>query len=295
MVLFAFVNANASSDTMVEIPLIGLRCNDRVANVDAVRARLRRPDTEAVSPAVVIFHSNAGVIGVGDNYARRLVQNGFVTLEVDSYTPRSVRSGNDRNAPTACDRLNDAWSALYYLSQDPLVNTQKVGAVGLSSGGLVSLMLAKGFFPRGMASADHRIQAIKGMRYKKFFVLYPACGNILYDEKLNWMRKPNQPRARPTDGELALVVGTDDDYEIDAQSDCAKVIAQWSQDGLRSTLHLIEGATHAFDWPNPPPPGFSRFAKAGKGAFLTIRYSSKATQETEIRLTEFFESFNRQE
>lgn len=252
IVLFFVNSATASSDALVDVPLIGQRCNERVSNVDAVRARLRMPDVGKDLPAVVIFHSNAGVIGVGDNYAKRLVEKGFVTLEVDSYTPRSIRSGNDRNAPTACDRLNDAWSAIYYLSQNPRVDIQKVGAVGFSSGGLVTLMLAKGVFPRGMTSSDNRIQAIKGMRYKKFFVLYPACGNILYDEKMSWMRNPNVPRSKRTDGDLRLVVGTDDDYEIDAKADCPKVIEEWSSYGLRGSLHLIEGATHAYDWPNPP-------------------------------------------
>ena len=45
-------------------------------------------------------------------------------------------------------------------------------------------MLSKGVFPRGMSSPDGRIQALKTMRYRKFFVLYPSCANILYDEKI---------------------------------------------------------------------------------------------------------------
>jgi len=293
LILFAHSSANALSDSLVDIPLIGQRCNDRVANIESVRGRLRTPDTDAASPAVVIFHSNAGVIGVGDNYAKRLVERGFITLEIDSYTPRSIRSGNDRNAPTACDRLNDAWSALFYLAQNPKVNIQKVGAVGLSSGGLVSLMLAKGVFPRGDPSKDERLQASRTMRYKKFFVLYPSCANILYDQNTSWMRNPNMPRSKRTDGDLTLVVGTDDDYEIDAKSDCPKVIEEWSHYGLRSSLHFVEGATHAFDWPSPPPSSFSRFAKAGKGSNLTMRYSPKDTQETELRIIEFFESFKK--
>lgn len=280
----------ASSDSYVDIPLIGQRCNERVANVDTLRARLRQPDVPNKVPAVVIFHSNAGIVGVGDSYARRLVERGFITLEVDSYNPRSVRSGNDRNAPTACDRLNDAWSSLFYLSQNPLVDIEKMGALGLSSGGLVTLMLAKGVFPRGMASSDSRIQAIKGMRYRKFFALYPACGNILYDEKLSWMRNPSMPRSKVTDGDLAVVVGTNDDYEIDAKADCPKVMDEWAQYGLRGELHFLDGATHAFDWRNPPPSGFSRFAKAGKGGNLTMRYSEEATRETEERVVKFFES-----
>ena len=289
LLCFGLTGTHAATDSFIDIPLIGQRCNDRVADVKTVRGRLRTPDIDKPSPAVIIFHSNAGVIGVGDNYARHLVDSGFITLEVDSYTPRSIQSGNDRNAPTACDRLNDAWSALYLLSLNTKVDIQRVGAVGLSSGGLVSLMLAKGVFPRGMSSPDSRIQALKTMRYKKFFVLYPSCANILYDEKMSWMRNPNIARSKRTDGDLTLVVGTNDDYEIDAKSDCPKVIEEWSQYGLRGSLILLEGATHAFDWPNPPPPSFSRFAKAGRGADLTMKYSAKYTEETAIEMLRFFE------
>ena len=291
--LLFFSSVHASNDTIVEIPLIGQPCNERVQKVDSVKGRLRTPSSAAESPAVVIFHSNAGIVGVGDSYAKKLVEKGFVTLEVDSYTPRSVRSGNDRSAPTACDRLNDGWSALYFLSKNSNVNIKKVGAVGLSSGGLVSLMLAKGVFPRGMHAPDDRLEAIKKMRFKKFFVLYPSCANILYDEKMSWMRNPNMARSKRTDGELAILVGTNDDYEIDARTDCPKVLKEWEEYGLRGKLHFFEGATHAFDWTSPPPTSFSRFAKAGKGAMLSMAYSEGATRESQNMMVEFFDEFNK--
>lgn len=283
---------HAAVDEIVEVPLIAQGCNERVPNVKSVSGRLRLPTSGDALPAVVIFHSNAGVIGVGDNYAKRLVEKGFVTLEIDSYKPRSIRSGNDRNAPTACDRLNDAWSALYFLSQQPRVNIHKVGAIGLSSGGLVTLMLAKGVLPRRAALDDDRTTLLQKIRYKKFFVLYPSCANILFDEKMTWMRNPNLARSKRTDGDLTLVVGTNDDYEIDAKSDCPKVIQEWAQYGLRSSLVFVEGATHAFDWPNPPPPSFSRFAKAGRGANLTMKYSPKDRSDTEERVIRFFSDFH---
>jgi dienelactone hydrolase len=53
-------------------------------------------------------------------------------------------------------------------------------------------------------------------------------------------------------------------------------------------LRMIEGATHGFDWPNPPPPAFSQFAKAQTGGVVTMRYSPKDAVETRQEMVEFF-------
>ena len=80
----------------VDIPVVGFKCNDRVRDVVNVSAELRLPSLQNTPiPAVVLLHSNAGIIGVGDFYAKALNSAGIATLEIDSYTPRGVRSGND--------------------------------------------------------------------------------------------------------------------------------------------------------------------------------------------------------
>jgi hypothetical protein len=40
------------------------------------------------------------------------------------------------------------------------------------------------------------------------------------------------------------------------------------------TVRMVEGATPAFDWPHPQPPGHSPFAKAQTGGWGTMRYSA---------------------
>jgi dienelactone hydrolase len=55
------------------------------------------------------------------------------------------------------------------------------------------------------------------------------------------------------------------------------------------TVRMVEGATHAFDWPNPPPPAFSPFAKAQTGGMVTMKYSAKETEATRLEMVEFFQ------
>jgi dienelactone hydrolase len=54
------------------------------------------------------------------------------------------------------------------------------------------------------------------------------------------------------------------------------------------SFRMIEGATHAFDWPTPPPPAFSPFAKAQTGGMVTMRYSAKDALETRQEMVDFF-------
>ena len=54
------------------------------------------------------------------------------------------------------------------------------------------------------------------------------------------------------------------------------------------TVRMVDGATHAFDWPNPPPPAFSPFAKAQTGGMVTMRYSAKEAEIAQKEMVEYF-------
>ena len=62
---------------------------------------------------------------------------------------------------------------------------------------------------------------------------------------------------------------------------------------LMDTPHSKPAFTSFASFFSPPPPSFSRFAKAGKGANLTMSYSEKATKEAEGLMLEFFGEFNK--
>ena len=276
----------------VDLKLEGINCNERVKSVDSINAELRLPNiSDTKIPAVIIMHSNAGVIGVGRFYADALNSNGIATLEIDSYTVRGVKSGSDRVAPTACDRLNDSWSALKYLSENPRINSQKIGILGLSSGALVAILSGQGVLARGMSLPIAIERSRSGINFKSVMALYPSCVNILYDPKMDWFRGTTSPRLKRSSlPPMVLVVGTKDDYEENVEKDCKKVSDDYINAGGSSKLVILEGATHAFEWINPPPTSFAPFAKAGKGSNLTMTYSRTDAEKSKNLAIELFTS-----
>ena len=273
----------------LEIPVFGSKCNERVRDVASVFGELRLPSTQnGPLPAVVLLHSNAGIIDVGDFYAKALNSAGIATLEIDSYTPRGVRNGNDRNAPVLCDRLQDAWGALVFLSKDKRFNTQQIGIAGFSSGGALAIMAGMGVRPAGMLLQNEALP--KELVYAAHFALYPGCANIIDDQQRirSWIN-PGRPQNWGSTGKpIHITAGTSDDFEFEPRTDCQRMTKEFPEIANQLRVRMIEGATHAFDWPNPPPPSHSPFAKAQTGGIVTMRYSAKDATLAQKELVDFF-------
>ena len=275
--------------TKVDVPVVGSKCNERVKEVSSVSGLLRFPSkTSGQIPAVVILHSNAGVIGVGDFYARRLNAAGIATLELDSYFPRGVRSGSERNAPVLCDRLQDAWGALVFLARDARINSQKIGVAGMSSGAAVAIMSGMGVRPARLAR-NNSILPLEQV-FAAHFALYPGCANIMDDQQRirSWIN-PGRPQNWGATGKpIHIVSGTSDDFDFNPKTDCLRMREEFPDIANQLTVRMVEGATHAFDWPNPPAPAFSPFAKAQTGGMVTMRYAASETEIAQKEMVEYF-------
>ena len=275
--------------SIVKIPVVGTKCNERVKEVSSVWGTLRFPSKATGQvPAVVFLHSNAGIIGVGDFYALALNEVGIATLEVDSYSPRGVRNGNDRNAPVLCDRLQDAWGALVFLKEDARINSQQIGVAGFSSGGGVAIMVGMGVRPAGL-SRDTPVLP-RDQMYAAHFALYPGCANIMDDQQRirSWIN-PGRPQNWGSTGKpIHILSGTNDDFDFNPKSDCLRMREEFPEIANQLTVRMVEGATHAFDWPNPPSPAFSPFAKAQTGGMVTMKYSAKEAEAARMEMVDYF-------
>jgi len=275
--------------TKVDVTVVGSKCNERVKEVSSVSGMLKfPPKTNGQIPAVVILHSNAGVIGVGDFYARALNAAGIATLELDSYFPRGVRTGSERNAPVLCDRLQDAWGALVFLARDARINSQKIGVAGMSSGAAVAIMSGMGVRPARLAR-NNSILPIEQV-FAAHFALYPGCANIMDDQQRirSWIN-PGRPQNWGAPGKpIHIVSGTSDDFDFNPKTDCLRMRDEFPDIANQLTVRMVEGATHAFDWPNPPAPAFSPFAKAQTGGMVTMRYAASETEIAQKEMVEYF-------
>ena len=274
----------------VEIPVIGAKCNERVKDISSVSGVLRLPSQATGRvPAVVLLHSNAGIVGVGDFYAQALNAAGIATLEVDSFTPRGLRNGSDRNAPVLCDRLQDAWGGLVFLTQDARITPNQIGVAGFSSGGAVAIMAGMGVRPARLAR-DNLILP-RDLVFAAHFALYPGCANILDDQQRirSWIN-PGRPQNWGATGKpIYILSGTKDDFDFNPKTDCLRMREEFPGIANELTVRMVEGATHAFDWPSPPPPAFSPFAKAQTGGMVTMRYSAKEAEVARLEMVEFFQ------
>lgn len=278
-----------TTSSKVDVPVLGYKCNERVKDVSTVRGELRVPAVSGGQlPAVVLLHSNAGMVGVGDFYARALNAAGIATLELDSYGSRGVRNGNDRTAPVLCDRLQDAWGALVFLAQDGRFKPQQIGVAGFSSGGAVAIMAGMGVRPPrlprdGLALPKDRV-------FAAHFALYPGCANIMDDpQRIRSWINPGRPQNWGSTGKpIHITSGTRDDFDLDPKADCLRMAQEFPDIAGQLTVRLVEGATHAFDWTHPPPPAYSPFAKAQSGAMVTMSYSAQEAEAARAEMVQFF-------
>jgi uncharacterized protein len=273
----------------VDVPVVGAKCNDRVKEVSRVGGLLRVPSKASEQvPAVVLLHSNAGIVGVGGFYARALNAVGIATLEIDSYTPRGVGSGSEPNAPVLCDRLQDAWGALVYLAKDARINHQQIGLAGFSSGGAVAIMAGMGVRPARLARNNPAL--LQEQVFAAHFALYPACSNIMDDQQRirSWIN-PGRPQNWGATGKpIHITSGTNDDFDFNPKTDCLRMSQEFPAIASQLTVRMVEGATHAFDWPSPPSPAYSPFAKAQTGGLVTMRYSAKEAAIAQKEMVEYF-------
>lgn len=273
----------------VEIPVVGSKCNERVKEVNSVYGELRLPASATRPiPVVVMLHSNAGIVGVGDFYAKALNTAGIATLEVDSFTPRGVRNGSDRTAPVLCDRLQDAWGALVLLAKDGRFNPKQIGIAGFSSGGAVAIMAGMGVRPARRSRQNDQLP--QDLVYSAHFALYPGCANIMDDQqRIRAWINPGRPQNWGSTGKpIHIVSGTHDDFDFDPKTDCLRMAKEFPEVASHLSVRLVEGVTHAFDWSNPPPPAHSPFAKAQTGGMVTMRYSAKEAETARAEMVHFF-------
>jgi dienelactone hydrolase len=211
-----------SSATVVEF-------ENPLASPMPLQGYLRQPAGAGPSPAVVLLHGCNGSWGrLDEGWGKRIVSWGYVTLAVDSFGPRGIKSTCSSGAPV--DLALDAYRALNFLVRQPFVDPTRVAALGFSQGGWLAL-----------TSVEHgAIEQNSQNKFRAAAAFYPMClgskGNmtvptlILIGERDDWASAQ----------ECRNMVDGRDDWGI----------SRTRGQGVPVRLIVYPGAYHAFDASN---------------------------------------------
>lgn len=242
-------------------------------------------------PAVVILHGSAGIDARGDFYEAALNDAGIATLQIDMWQARGYTAPGQRPAAPILT-YPDAFSALQFLAQQPGIDGARVGVLGFSWGGLVSM---------GTAERLYAGQFGGGRTFKAHVAHYPVC--------YAWNNAPLLAAVRSTPAQygvqwLALTgapvliqVGTKDDYDNSAKPCQDLAAAANASNGSNSLVRVVAypDATHGWDRLMVPMTVNDPFANQGSffstGVPPAVKFTPDAAQayQSRARVVRFFE------
>ena len=231
-----------------------------------VPAELRLPAT-AQQPAVLIIHGSGGVDGRGAFEAAALNGAGIATLEPNLWKPRGLKGGADGRPKALTETYADVAGALAFLAAHPAIDAQRIGIMGFSWGGIMSLSsMSKKFwaqFPQVTA------------RFAAHVPFYPVCyafsrGGMFHDLI-----------AGDLTGAPGLVIaGSADDYD-DPDQATQMLAGLPAQNRALLRVEILPGATHGFDIQRESFVAFDPLAAKGKGS--QVRFTANPPAAAQAR------------
>ncbi len=270
--LGALVTVTANAQGVVAIERMFFVVTDAFEPGATVSGELRIPESKRdLLPAVLILHSSPGFDGRGAFYADALNQAGIATVEIDYLQGRGMPA-------TPLHNLPHVYQALQYLAKHPRLDAKRIGILGFSWGGILSVLTSSEELTRQHTGG--------GLHFAAHLGIYPICWR--HRTVLAGTYKSLKPTVyqRVTGSPVHILAGDKDDF--DDPDSCHKFLAELpSRVRPHFTLTVYPGATFAWD---------SRFssatydigAKKGKGGIVTVHANADiARQSREFAVTFF--------
>ena len=217
-----------------------------------LNGKLKKPEGNGPFPAVVLLHGSGGITARRDaDWANRLTDWGYVTLQVDSFGPRdvTVREILKNSSKVPHDiRAKDAHGAKSYLRSLQFVDAERIAVMGWSHGGgstIFSILDKYGNQP-----------------FKAAIAFYPYCHYSLQN-----LKTP-----------LLILTGELDDW-------CpvwrCREMMPLGETKHEVRLEVFPGAYHDFDWK-----GINRIVKGHR-----VLYDSIAAQNAIEQVNNFLATY----
>lgn len=236
-----------------------------------VAGKLRAPASSRPGPAVVICHGSDGVDGRGEFHAAALNEAGLATLEIDMWAARGDARGAAARPGSPIETLPDAFAALKFLARQPEVDPARIGVMGFSWGGMVTLLSA----------TRRHADALRGdgPGFAAHAAFYPVC----------WAygRVPALALTDLTGAPILIQTGDADAYDApDAGERLVRTLNEGGADFVRGVTYA--GAGHGFDRDLPAQTIIDPFAHQGAGGSVLMAFARRAAEAARAETTRFF-------
>lgn len=227
-------------------------------------------EAPARAPAVLVCHGSDGVDGRGQFHAAALRSAGFVTLEIDMWAARGTVRGATGRPRTVPETLPDAFAALSFLARQPEVDPDRIGIMGFSWGGVVSVLSATRRYAEALAEP--------GTRFCAHAAFYPVLWS--------YNRAPGHEFTGLTGAPVLIQAGGADAY--DTPEVCDAFLGSLDP-ATRSHVELVTypGATHAFDRDLPEKVIHDPYAHNGKGGPVRFAFDPVAAPAARDKVVRF--------
>ena len=233
---------------------------------------LPEPKTGGKLPVVLVLHGSAGIDGRGEFYGKELNAAGIGTLEIFMFS-RGNRPRAGRN-----ENLTHMYGALKYLASRPEIDAGRIGVIGFSWGGGLSLTAASANITQ-LFTGRH-------LRFAAHAPFYPVCWSHL---RMTSDRKASgYGRYKTLTGAPVLIfAGGEDDY--DEPDTCQKFIASLDE-GARShvSLKYYPTATHGWDIQGRARLFYENSAALGRGGKVRMTPDQEIAGDSRRTVVEFF-------
>ncbi|MDD9180557.1 dienelactone hydrolase family protein [Aliivibrio sp. A6] len=230
-----------------------------------VAAKLSVPINVKRAPVIIIAHGSGGIDERGYKYSKSFNDANIATLEIDMWAARGLDGGLSRPKHVK-ETLPDIYGAVKYLTSRSDIDTDRIGFIGFSWGGVLAMLIAN-----DTNVLSHNLTAL--------IANYPVCW--AYNKIPGYDFKEVKPNKS-----LLVISGGHDEY--DDPQDCANLIDFLPQDSKLRTKHIhFDDATHAFELPRPSSSFFDPYAFKGKGGLVSISCNKKATDVSVTKAVSF--------
>ena len=241
-----------------------------------VLGELRIPETGGQRlPAVLVLHTSSGAYHDvhSDAFVAVLNRAGIATLWIEMFRDRSSRPRSTR------ETLPHAYGALLYLAGHPRVDPRRIGVLGFSWGGAMSVVM----------SSQELTQEYTGgkARFAAHLALYPVCwAHQRIIEGKNPVYGAGTYR-HVTGAPVHILAGEKDDY--DEPDSCPKFVAALP-DEVRAHFEVTvyPGARHSFDGDVRYTQVQDRYAHAGRGGWVAIEGDAASAAKARAFAVKFF-------